>query len=148
MKALKHLGSFAGDEDVEWWLGCFEVALQIDKKQEEEVDMLIMRLVGPAYDMWHGLPASQLGDAKCIKAALRQVFGRSWFEVWAAMAGDSALLEEMLSMFGEWLHSQAAVAGSDPVDMVCALFMLGMLLADIQDKVVLQLGENITKQPS
>ena len=51
-----------------------------------------------------------------------------------------------MSVYAERLRAQAAVAlaGKDPVDTVCALFMLGTLSADVRDKVVVQLGEDVT----
>ena len=47
---------------------------------------------------------------------------------------------------GEKLRIQAAVAlaGSNPVDTVCALFMSGALPVALRDKVVLHLGEDVT----
>ena len=53
---------------------------------------------------------------------------------------------ESLAVFGERLRTQPAVtlAGSNPVDSVCVLFMLGALPVALRDKVVLHLGEDIT----
>ena len=146
MRALKQLGNFSGGEDVNRWLDRFEVALRIDQLMENEADMLVMRLDGAAYDTWRGLSGSQQRSAEDIKTALRRVFGKSRFEAWADMATDSPVPGEPLSVFGERLRTQAtiALAGSDPADTVCALFMLGALPTDLRDKVVLQLGEDIT----
>ena len=41
------------------WLDWFEVAIEIDKEEVNEANVLIMKLEGPAYDMWRGLPAEQ-----------------------------------------------------------------------------------------
>ncbi len=147
MKAMRQLGRFAGEDDVEWWIDRFQVALRIDGVTEEkEADMLIMQLDGPAYDTWRGLPARQQDEAGCIKAALRRVFGKSRFEAWAGMAKDSAAPGEPLAVYAERLRTRAAVAlaGGDPADKVCALMVLDTLPVDVRDKVVMQLGEDIT----
>ena len=105
-----------------------------------------MRLEGPAYDTWRGLSSTEQSDAKAINSALQRVFGKSRFDTWAEMACDSPVPGEPLSVFGERLHLRAetALAGSTPVDTVCALFMLSALPAAQRDKVVLHLGEDIT----
>ena len=62
------------------------------------------------------------------------------------MACDSPVPGEPLLVFGERLRLRAetALAGSTPVDTVCALFMPSALPAAQRDKVVLHLGEDIT----
>ena len=146
MKALKHLCSFSGAEDVEWWLDRFEVAIEIDKEEVNEMNVLIMKLEGSAYDMWRGLPVEQRSTSEHIKAALWVTFGKSQFEAWAEMVRDSPAPGESLVVFGKRLRTHAAVAlaGSNPVDTVCALFLLEALPTVLRDKVVLHLGEDIT----
>ena len=57
IKALKELGSFSGDGDVDEWLDHFETALHIDRLEAKEADMLVMQLVGPAFAIWKGSDA-------------------------------------------------------------------------------------------
>ena len=77
MKALKQIGNFSGEGDVNRWIDRFEVAIWLDNEEEDEADHLVMRLEGPAYDTWRGLSSTEQSDAKAIKSALQRVFGKS-----------------------------------------------------------------------
>ena len=41
---------------MERWLDRFEVAIEIDKEEANEANVLVMKLGDPAYDVWRGLP--------------------------------------------------------------------------------------------
>ena len=53
LNALKHVGNFTGDEDVERWLGRMELTLRIDEiPAARHADVLSLHLEGAAFDTW------------------------------------------------------------------------------------------------
>ena len=67
LQALKRVGVFYGDSDVERWLDKVEVAMRIDGiPAEKHADVLALNLEGPAHDCWKRLPAESRTDASAI----------------------------------------------------------------------------------
>ena len=55
MKALKEVGHFSGEGDVERCIARFEMAVIIDGEEQHEPQQLAMLLDGAAYNTWAGL---------------------------------------------------------------------------------------------
>lgn len=146
MKALKEVGRFSGDGDVERWIARFELAVTIDEEGQHEPQQLAMRLDGAAYDTWAGLSKEDQSNADVIKAALRKAYGMSRADAWSAAMHTTIFPGEPLDAVGERLkkHLRVALAGSDPIDSASALIMLTALPKDVSDKVTMQLAGNVT----
>ena len=69
LNALKHVGNFAGETDIEQWFDRMEMAMRIDGiPVGSHADVLAMHLEGPAYDTWKGLSVASKQNAAAIKA--------------------------------------------------------------------------------
>ena len=75
-RALKAIGSFDGQGDVDRWIQRFEMAVVIDE-EKHEAQQLSIRLEGGAYDTWLALSELDRTSAGAIKAALRRVYGKT-----------------------------------------------------------------------
>ena len=144
--ALKEISRFMGSEDVERWIRRFEMAIRIDRLQEEEADALALKLDGPAYDTWAGLSPLAQAEAEEIKAALRKAYGKSRTDAWMGLMSCSLLPDEPVDACAERIKKDVAVAlaGSDPKDSVGALVLMGLLPPEVRDKVALHLNDNLT----
>jgi hypothetical protein len=84
LNALKRVGTFNGESDVERWLDKMELALRIDAIAEDQhTDVLSLHLEGAAYDTWKGLSAANKADTAAIKTELRSVFGLERIDAWS-----------------------------------------------------------------
>ena len=146
MKALKEVGHFSGEGDVERWIARFEMAVVIDGEERHEPQQLAMRLDGAAYDTWSSLKAEERSSAGAIKAALRKAYGMSRADAWSAAMHTTLLPGEPLDAVCEQVKKnlRVALAGGDPLDSACALIMMSTLPQDVGDKVRMHLGSNVT----
>ena len=87
LNALKHVGNFAGDEDVERWLDRMELALRIDEiPAARHADALALHLEGAAFDTWKGRKGC--GNHK---AELKAVFGLQRIDAWMLAVSSGSL---------------------------------------------------------
>ena len=146
MKAIKSVGKFSGDSDVERWIDRLELAAELDGTSDREAQLMAMLLDGPAYDMWHGLSAVDKRNAAAIKRALRNAFGLRRLDAWRAVCASRPHPGESLDAHAEQLRRwlATATAGGDSRDRACALVLMNSLPADVQTKVAMQLGDDLS----
>ena len=147
LHALKRVGSFAGDTDVERWIDKMELALRIDGiPTSRHADVISLHLEGAAYDTWKGLSAEKRMDAEAIKAELRTVFGLQRMDAWALATSQGSLapgdtvdvaFEELRKLVG------IAIAGDDTVGQVAACLLTSRLPPHVQEQVLLQCGKDL-----
>ena len=147
LHALKQVGNFSGDTDVERWIDRIEMALRIDQVPAElQADALAMNLEGAAYDAWKGLSTEKKKDVASIKAAFRSVFGLRRMAAWEfalslgeIAPGDTAdgTFEEMKKLVG------IVAAGADPFGQVAACMFTARLPTAMRDQVLLRCGKNM-----
>ena len=101
MKALKKLNNFTSDEDVERWLGKFDLAIKIDGKEDVEAQVLCMFLNESAFDVYNNLPLEARQDAVAIKATLRNAFGMRRIDAWKTALGRKIHIGESLDVAGD-----------------------------------------------
>ena len=148
LHALKRVGMFAGETDVERWIDRIELAMRIDGVPESKhADVLSLHLEGPAYDSWKGLAADKKQDAAAIKAELRTVFGLQRMEAWSlASASRNVGPGETVDVLFEELKKLVGIAteGGDVVGRIAACLLVGRLPADVRERVLLQCGKDMT----
>ncbi len=144
--AMREIGKFAGDDDVERWIKRFEMAVRIDKIEEVAADAMALKLEGAAYDTWNGLSVCDQGDIDKIKQALRKAYGKCRTEAWTELLRGVLVPGEALDACAEQVKRNVSVVleGGDPEDRLGALVVLGRLPQDVQDKVLLHLGDDLT----
>ena len=144
LNALKHVGNFAGETDIEQWLDRMELAIRIDGiPVENHADILALHLQGAAYDTWKGLSTASRQDAAAIKAELRKVFGMQRMEAWNRVVTLGRLapcdtvdvaFEEVKKLVG------IAAEGEDPIGRIAACIFATRLSPPVRDQVLLQCG--------
>ena len=146
MKAIKSVGKFAGDEDVERWIDMFELAIEIDELKTKEAVLLSMHLTGLAYDTWKNLSGADKKDATAIKKALRSAFGMRRLDAWRAAQKKKLLIGDSIDALGEQISRclSVSVAGGNTIEYVKGLTLLEALPTNIRDQVLLHLGEDLT----
>ena len=146
MKALKHIPSFDGSEDIERWIHRFELAVELDDKEDIEAKLLTMKLAGPAFDTWSGLPEKDKDNAPQIKNALRKVYGMRRMEAWRKATSATLLHGENLDVFGEQIKKclRVAVGKESPLETIAAFLFLDGLTPQIREQVSLQIGDEVT----
>ena len=147
LHALKCVGNFAGDADIERWVDRMEMALRIDGiPAEQHADVLALHLEGPAYDTWKGLSEMQKQSSTAIKAKLRAVFGLQRMDAWNQVAslgpvvpGDTidVMFEEVKKLVG------IAAKGEDLIGCIAACLLTARLLPPVRDQVLLQCGKDM-----
>ena len=147
LNALKSVGNFSGNTDVERWLKRMEMALRIDKVAEEShADVIGLHLEGAAFDTWQGLSAAQQADSEAIKAELRSVYGLQRMDAWnLAMSlgpiasGDTAdvAFEEVRKLV------RIAAEGDNPVERIAACLFTTRLPPPVRDQVLLHCGKSM-----
>lgn len=148
LNALKRVGNYSGDTDVERWVDRIELALRIDNvPTDRHADVIALHLEGAAYDTWKGLATERKSDAAAIKAELRTVFGLQRMDAWALAVSPSSLapgdtvdvaFEELRKLVG------IAAAGDNPVDRVAACLLTARLPPHVREQVLLQCGTEMS----
>jgi hypothetical protein len=117
LNALKRVGNFCGDTDVERWLDKMEVALRIDRiETEQHADVLVLHLEGAAYDAWKGLFSADQADAAKIKATHDTC---SWRTYGCHIRGDKKIRKYCGSWY-ESIRSCGSMYIYDTVTPTCA----------------------------
>ena len=99
--AMKEIGQFTGNEDIECCIKHFEIAVCIDKLQSEETDALAIKLDGPAYDMWAGLNSTAQTRAESIKIALIKAYGKCQIAAWTDLLNSMLLPDKPIDVCAE-----------------------------------------------
>ena len=143
---MREVGRFAGSDDVERWISWFEMAVQIDKLQEEEADALAMKLDGPAYDTWTKLSRSVQSQAAAIKTALRKAYGKSRTVAWSDLMNSTFVPGEPIDVCAECIkkNNGIALAGENPMDNVGTLVLMSVLSDDVKNQVALHLNGELS----
>ena len=145
MKAMRNVGKFSGEGDVERWIDRFELAAEVDDVQNKEAALLSVSLDGPAYDTWKGLDESDRRNAEAIKQALRRAFGLRRLDAWRALLTRNWRCEEpvdsQVEQVKRWID--VATAGGDPRSSMGGLVLLEMLPSRMREQVAQQLGDNL-----
>ena len=146
LHALKRVGAFAGETDVERWIDRIELAMRIDGVPESKhADVHSLHL--ETYDSWKGLAADKKQDAAAIKAELRMVFGLQRMEAWSLASSSrdigpgetvDVLFEELKKLVG------IATEGGDAVGRIAACLFIGRLPSDVRERIPLQCGKDMT----
>jgi hypothetical protein len=145
LHALKPIGVFCGDTDVERWLDKVETAMEIDGISEaKHANILAINLEGPAYDCWKGLTSEQRKDASAIKAELRAVFGLQRTEAWV-QAVSQCRMDDKVDVVYEELKKllRIVTAGHDPIESIATFLLLDRLPVHLREKVQLQCGREM-----
>ena len=147
LNALKKVGSFSGEGDVERWLDRLELAMRIDGIPEDShADVLSLHLEGAAYDTWKGMEAAAKSDANKIKAELRSVFGLQIMEAWRKVMGQSPLTpgDTVDVAYAETRQLiRTVAAGGDAADRVAACAFVCRLPSPVRDQVLIQCGKEM-----
>ena len=146
MKALKKIDNFSGVEDVERWIGKFELAIDIDGKKDKEAQILCMFLNDSAYDVYNNLSDEDKQDAAAIKGALRNAFGLRRIDAWKAALSKRVCIGESLDVAGDEIKKffKIVCEGGDASDYVPGVLLLDSLPVNIREQVVLQIGNDVT----
>ena len=147
LHALKRIGVFSGDSDVERWLDKVELAITIDGIEESKhASILALNLEGPAYDCWKNLSTEKKKDASAIKNELRAVFGLQRMEAWALAASQRQLeSNEKIDVVYEEIKKFVKIAteGNDTVEGVAFCLLLSRFPTHLREKVLLQCGKDM-----
>jgi len=146
MNALKHIPCFDGSDDIERWIHRFELAVELDDKEDMESKLLTMKLSGPAFDTWNGLREEDKENATEIKNALRKIYGMRRMEAWRKATSATLLHGENLDVFGEQIKKclRVAIGKESPVETIAAFLFLDGLTPQIREQVSLQIGDEVT----
>lgn len=146
MKALKRINNFTGEEDVERWIGKFELAIEIDGKEDKEAQVLCMFLADSAYDVYSNLSDADKRDAAAIKAALRNAFGLRRIDAWRVVLGKKICIGESLDVAGEEIRKNFKIVceGGSAAEYIPGVLLLSSLPVNIREQVVLQIGNELT----
>ena len=135
LHALKHVGMFASEMDMERWIDCIELAMWIDGVPESKhADVLSLYLEGPAYNSWKRLAMDKKQDAAAIKAELRMVFGLQCMEAWSLVSASRNIgLGETVDILFEELKKLVGIAteGGDVVGQIVTCLLIEHLPADV-----------------
>lgn len=147
LNALKSVGNFAGDTDVERWIERMDLALRIDGiPDDRHADVMALHLEGAAFDTWKGLSVDKKMNVAAIKAELRAVFGLQRMDAWNLAAslvpiapGDTVdvVFEELKKLVG------IAAAGGDTEGRIAACLLISRLPLAIREQVLLQCGTDM-----
>jgi hypothetical protein len=147
LHALRRVGNFSGDEDVEQWIDRIEMALRIDSiPTDKHADVISLHLEQAAYQTWKGMPDEKKIDAAAIKAELRAVYGLQRITAWVAASSRDPLepgdtvdvaFENIKRLVG------IAAAGGDTVGRISACILIDRLPAAIKGQVLLQCGKEL-----
>ena len=146
MKALKSVEVFDGTEDVERWIDRMELAIELDGMTHKAANIFAINLRGNAYDTWKGLTPEEKEDVDAIKAVLRRVYGLRANVAWQTALSRKTFFGDNLDVSGQHIKRLVtiATAGSDPVDRVSALMFFYSLPSNVQEQVLMRLGDSFS----
>lgn len=145
MKALKKITNFNGEDDVERWIGKFELAIELDGKEDKESQILCMFLSDAAYDVFNNLSENEKGDASAIKGALRNAFGLRRIDAWRAALSKKIHVGDSLDVAGDEIKKffKVVCEGGAACDYVTGVILLDSLPTNIREQVMLQIGNDL-----
>ena len=131
---------------MERWIGKFELAIEIDEKEDKEAQVLCMFLDDAAYDVYNNLPPMHRQDATAIKAALRNAFGMRRIDAWKAALGKRVHVGEPLDVAGDEIKKYYSIIcqGSNAADLIPGVLLLDSLPVNIREQVTFQVGNDLT----
>lgn len=147
MKAMKKIGEYTGNEDVERWIDRFELAIELDELSDKEANILSMHLGEAAYDAWKNLPKDKRLDAEEVKEMLRSTFGLRKRDAWQGALGKKVHVGDQVDVVADQIKKLVTTSCrgvDDPIEGISGLILLDALPSNVRDLVTMRLGERIT----